>query len=74
MSPQTRELKTSDRPFVDLPKRILKGEVFVVRNCLQEIGLFDKLERMSFTGIITSSAMNQPIVSEMLVLKKYILS
>lgn len=45
------ELQVNDRPFADLPRRILNGEIFVVRNCLQGIDLFDKFERITFNEI-----------------------
>jgi nitrite reductase/ring-hydroxylating ferredoxin subunit/ectoine hydroxylase-related dioxygenase (phytanoyl-CoA dioxygenase family) len=51
MSSQTIELQASERPFAGLSRRILNGEVFMLKNCLQEIGLFDLLEQASYTGI-----------------------
>ncbi len=51
MSPQIVELQANDRPFADLPERIQKGEIFVIRNCLQEIDQFDELVGMTYAGI-----------------------
>ncbi|MGB5706035.1 MAG: Rieske 2Fe-2S domain-containing protein [Arenicellales bacterium] len=51
MSPQIVELRANDRPFADLPERMLNGEIFVIRNCLQEIGQFDELVGMTYDGI-----------------------
>ncbi len=45
------ELQSSERPFIDLPNRLLNGEYFLVRNCLQELGLFDTLVNASYAGI-----------------------
>jgi len=48
---KTQELLSKDRPFRDLPQRLLNGEHFIVRHCLQELGLFDALVDASFKGI-----------------------
>lgn len=53
VSLDAKELQAEQRPFPDLPKRILNGEYFMLRHCLQEIGLFDTLVEASYKGLCT---------------------
>ena len=51
MLSETVELKPEDRPFTNLPERILNGEVIMLRNCLHNAGLYKILEQASIEGI-----------------------
>lgn len=51
MSSHTVELKAADRPFTGLSERIMNGEVFLLKNGLNEAGLFDMLENATYSGI-----------------------
>lgn len=51
MSSETIELKLQDLPLLDLPERILNGEVFMLKHCLHDAGLFALLEQASFDGL-----------------------
>ena len=51
MAIQTIEIQAGAPRFTNLPKHILDGDIFLVKNCLQENGLFDILEQATFSGI-----------------------
>jgi len=51
MAVQISEIEAKDAPFPDLSDRILSGEVFLARGCLQHFGLFQLLEDASDKGI-----------------------
>ena len=45
------ELQAKDRPFTQLPKRVLNGEYFMIRGCLQQLDLLETLTTASYQGI-----------------------
>lgn len=47
------ELNAKQRPFEGLPERIMNGEFFMLRHCLQELGLFDTLVNATYRGLDT---------------------
>ena len=51
MSIKFLELDAKERPYAELHSRILKGDVFIVRNCLEEIGLLNNLKAITNSGI-----------------------
>ncbi len=51
VSHEVIELQAEQRPFKGLPQRLLQGEYFMLRHCLQELGLFDTLVQASYKGL-----------------------
>jgi len=57
----TKELNAENRPFVGLSERLLSGEIFLLRNGFQQIGVFEKLQETSFSGI--ASALGEAVAN-----------
>ena len=51
MTVKTIELNVRGRPYANIHTQIMQGDIFVVRNCLKEIGLLEDMEEITNTGI-----------------------
>lgn len=51
MAIHTLKITAADRPLTNLSKNILNGDIYLLKNCLQDIDLFDDLEQATFSGI-----------------------
>ena len=52
MNARVIELNIRDRPYAELYSKIMRGSIFVIRNCLKEIGLFSDLKEVTNSSIV----------------------